>query len=856
NLCDIETGRVLRRFEGHTSWVKSVAISPDGRYGLSGSPDKTMRLWDLETGKQVRQFEGHTGALEHVAFSPDGRIVLSSSADFSKRLDSTLRLWDVQTGRELRRLKGFSGHIKDIAFSPDGKRVAGIDNLQILLWNTETGRLVQQFILEGTLAFRLAFSPDGRFLVSGHVAESKKDGKWYDPQNCVLKLWDVQSGRVLRTFRGHTGPIVDVEFLPDGRHILSASSGWYEGGRFVKSDDRSIRLWDVATGVELVRYLPEENIQNIALTPDGRAFLSAGDSTLRLWDVPPSITAPPQPLTELTSKQKPVARPETRKALTDLVEAARGATSVEELKQVIADHSPILKEFPQRMSRQLMELITGLPESSREALLEQGYLRWRFSSLDPERQDGMRNIMGGLLSAAQKLPPGVPKITNDTIELMKKLLDTSDVGFAVLNVSGSSAQVIVWYAQPRNSPIPMMIPFLGVKEKTEKNFHLRTVFKQLAELEDKPYSDLPATLDLSAIFHSGLTEVHSFQGHTAGVTYVAWMNDKRHAVSVSYDSTLRIWNVKSGKEEKKINLGRLVSGLAVSPDDKVAAIGFSTEDGIVELWSLESGLRIGHLEGHNDRVSVLKFSADGSRLMTSCWDMSVRTWDVESSKMIREFKISNPDSASLSPDGRMVAARDPDNKLIALVWDAETGAVIQSLNLGEAGQLLRTAFTSDSRQLVTGSSRGEVQLWDLSNGKELNRFDVHDGAMFHLGLTPDDRHLVTSGRDNALRLWNLRTGKQLGETTAIARRFRRLAISPDGRHVVTGGGSLWSEIKGKNESDGDYDVHLYRLTEHLSGATGRTDSTLLNSLGMKLQRITAGRFDMGRQGRLPEHSGA
>ena len=291
------------------------------------------------------------------------------------------------------------------------------------------------------------------------------------------------------------------------------------------------------------------------------------------------------------------------------------------------------------------------------------------------------------------------------------------------------------------------------------------------------------------------------------------MNDGRRAVSISYDSTLRIWNFTTGKEEKKIDLSRLVSGLAVSPDDKVAAIGFSTEEGIVELWSLESGLRIGHLEGHNDRVSELKFSADGNRLMTSCWDMSVRTWDVESSKMIREFKNSNPDSASLSPDGRMVAARDPDNKLIAQVWNAETGAVIQSLNLGEAGWLLRTAFTSDSRQLVTGSSRGEVQLWDLSNGKELNRFDVHDGAMFHLGLTPDDRHLVTSGRDNALRLWNLRTGKQLGETTAITRRFRRLAISRDGRHVVTGGGSLWSEITQKNESDGDYDVHLYRLPE-------------------------------------------
>ncbi len=82
-------GHCVRLFEGHTSSVESVAISPDGRWGGSGSCDKTLRLWDLSTGKCLRVFEGHTYSVESVAISPDGRWGLSVS------WDTTLRLWEL-----------------------------------------------------------------------------------------------------------------------------------------------------------------------------------------------------------------------------------------------------------------------------------------------------------------------------------------------------------------------------------------------------------------------------------------------------------------------------------------------------------------------------------------------------------------------------------------------------------------------------------------------------------------------------------------------------------------------------------------------------------------------------------------
>jgi WD40 repeat protein len=77
----------VTRFEGHTSSVLSVALSPDGRWALAGALDRTVRLWELATGKAVWTFEGDDAAVRCVAFSPDGRRIVSAA------LDGTLRSW-------------------------------------------------------------------------------------------------------------------------------------------------------------------------------------------------------------------------------------------------------------------------------------------------------------------------------------------------------------------------------------------------------------------------------------------------------------------------------------------------------------------------------------------------------------------------------------------------------------------------------------------------------------------------------------------------------------------------------------------------------------------------------------------
>jgi WD40 repeat protein len=118
----------------HTAAVQSVAFSPNGACALSGSEDRTLRLWDLETGRCLRVLEGHTARVWSVAWSPDGHQVLSGSGD------NTVRLWDLETGRCLRVLEGHTATVFSVAWSPDGHQaLSSSQDRTVRLWDLKTG---------------------------------------------------------------------------------------------------------------------------------------------------------------------------------------------------------------------------------------------------------------------------------------------------------------------------------------------------------------------------------------------------------------------------------------------------------------------------------------------------------------------------------------------------------------------------------------------------------------------------------------------------------------------------------------------------------------------------------------------
>ena len=271
-LWEVTPGAEVQISKGIFSNVMALAFSPDSKKILSASSDKTLKLWNVKTGEKLKTFKGHSLGLWDCVFSPDGMRVLSASHD------ETMKLWNVETGEDLMTFMGHSDSLKGCAFSPDGKKVLSASaDMTLKLWDVKTGRELKTFKGHSGIVKTCIFSPDGKKIISGSTQKmfSASGMPFTGPPDMTLKLWDVKTGKELKTFIGHIDGVRSCVFSPDGKKILSASY------------DKTLKLWDVKTGTIIRTFIGHsDGVNDCAFTPDGKKILSvSSDSTLRVWDI-------------------------------------------------------------------------------------------------------------------------------------------------------------------------------------------------------------------------------------------------------------------------------------------------------------------------------------------------------------------------------------------------------------------------------------------------------------------------------------------------------------------------------------------------------------------------------------------
>jgi len=275
-LWDVQTGDELKRCLGHGATVKSVAVSADGKRILSGSWDKTARLWDLETKEELKCFRGHTAAIVWVAFHPDNKHALSSS------LDKTVRVWSLESGEAVKVLKD-NVDIHPIAISADGAHLVtgGGNNPLVKVWSMATLKDVQTFKGHTKLINNVAISRDDKLVLSAGVDNT-------------LRIWNKADGTELKRLEGHC-----VSLSPDDKLVLSDSIV-----------DNTLIVYDVATGKQLARYKEHgAEIPAVTMSPDGKHAASACfDSTVRLWRLPVYAGPMSSSLSKLDAPQIPPGR--------------------------------------------------------------------------------------------------------------------------------------------------------------------------------------------------------------------------------------------------------------------------------------------------------------------------------------------------------------------------------------------------------------------------------------------------------------------------------------------------------------------------------------------------------------------
>jgi WD40 repeat protein len=251
---EVDSGVPLRSLRGHTASVNSIAFSPDSQWLVSGSRDRTIKLWDVYAGREIRTLDAEDcGEVRAVTFSPDGLWLASGSTD------SIVRLWRVITGREVQPMEGHAGPVTSTVFSPDGRYIAsGSLDRTLKLWEADTGREVKTFEGHTAGVASLAYSPDGRLLVSG--GEDK-----------MVRIWDVDTAREVRTLAGHINDVTSVAFSPNGQLVAGGSLG------------QTIRIWNLSSG-RLIKTLwfSEISWHPIAFSPKGQ-WMALASRDVQLW---------------------------------------------------------------------------------------------------------------------------------------------------------------------------------------------------------------------------------------------------------------------------------------------------------------------------------------------------------------------------------------------------------------------------------------------------------------------------------------------------------------------------------------------------------------------------------------------
>jgi len=248
-ILDAVTGSQTAVLPGHTETVTSLTFSSDGTSLISGSHDKTVKLWDVQTGGNVKTFYGHTGAVQSVSISVDHTTIASGSGD------KTIRLWDIQTGECCQIIEqqdwvhcvmfsptnpktfistsgstiqqwdisghkvGFAYDGRDAVFSPDGTHFISCVGQCITIQNANSGVVVAK--IHNGSSFH-SFSPDGRLMAI--------------TTGCDICIYNMTGSNphLVKTFAAHTKSISSLAFSSPPT-LISASC------------DRSVKFWQIGT---------------------------------------------------------------------------------------------------------------------------------------------------------------------------------------------------------------------------------------------------------------------------------------------------------------------------------------------------------------------------------------------------------------------------------------------------------------------------------------------------------------------------------------------------------------------------------------------------------------------------------
>ncbi|MFA6403771.1 MAG: caspase family protein [Salinivirgaceae bacterium] len=594
---------------GNVKQLSSCSYLPDGKYFLTTDWEKSSKLWDVTSSKEIRVFEGGVKV-----FSQDGKYIFSAGEN--------LILYEIATGKEIISINNTSGDIRVTALSHDCK-----------------------YALTG--------------------GGNNKLG--------VLNLWDLTSGKILRSFDGHLGTISSVNFSPEGKRILSSS---YKDFGAPPENDMTL-LWDL-DGNKILRIVGKLS----AFSPDGKFIMSTqSGGSLALWDI------------EQNKLAKTFNHPTARYAecLTIDPQNKYVAAIVNNEKIIIWDikTTKVVQEIiVDELYGELGFDISFSPDGN--DLLFVGKKLWKIFNV----KSGLvyKSSHNNVLTASSLLV-----LDNNILFGVSRSINSWDIG----NITLKSVLTL-------NPTFPYMPS--DKLENANKSYRIWNI--------------LPYNHSKGIIIHAG-HELYSYNLATnerhlfyTGIVYQAFVNlsilpNDSALLFSEWDSDIKLINFQNGQTLNSFKANGKAPALNCTPDGKTLLYGRSTF-GAVDIKT-NSELFLTPWKYRRTEISSIAVSRDGHYILTGGSD-TISLRENGTFKVIKKF--DGPGSSiSFSPDGkRAVSSRYPSS---IDLWDVSNGKIIKSFNTGSFPEV---KFAPDGKNVISMSTQGEIEFWDVETGNSVRFF--------------------------------------------------------------------------------------------------------------------------------------
>ncbi|MBI1176217.1 protein kinase [bacterium] len=570
---------------GHTWIVTCVAYSPDGNLLASGSQDGSIRIWNPHTAKFIRAFHANEGAVWTLQFTPQGDQIVSAGSD------GHVRVWDAENWREL---GSFEGQMARLSPTGDIVAVSAASPLywepaaKISLWDFRTKRKLVEFPEPGK---SMAFSADGKIL----AVTGRERG---------IRLWDVRSGRLVRTIDTDS-EVWSPAFSPNGQRLIAAGH-------------RNAYVWNLEGDIKPVALAHSLNVWSSVFSPDGTEIVTAcSDRGVRLWNA-----------ASMTLKRVLWGHADEVWCAAFAPDGKTLATGSKDQKvdlwcpRTEAQAEPIVHNAFSRpiYSRSGSALLTVIQTNGQsESIL------W---DLNSRRQivDFPNKVVVGFAPDGQhvvSLAKDRPAVEHWSLK--SKSLDQS----VALSVSSDHWPFRVVGFTPDWSLLYGIATdgWVGVFDETNGN--LRGAFKW--QMPTRP--------------GSGTTKIRSSAISPDGTLL---------AVAAEEENDIELFQVSTGRETKLKGHRDFVCGLAFSLDGKLLAS--ASVDATIKLWNVVTGGMVANLTGHMEEATDLAFSPDGLTLASVEHQLSVKLWHVPTHRQL--MSLDYPEAGfhiAFAPDGRNLA---------------------------------------------------------------------------------------------------------------------------------------------------------------------------------------------------------